>query len=209
MATGVYAAIVAITLALGSASASAKFTIPFLGHNVCKVNVFCGKGKCVASNSSSFGFACECEKGWTQSRPHDSTSFKFLPCVVPQFTVNFSSGDNYKAPAPAPSINKSSFDPCSWTNCGGGTCKKTSMLTHSCECKDGYYNLFNSSSFPCYKQRAIGGESPDPGNTMTNSSTPSPRQSSNVVADSASSFITSSWLMAMVAMSAPFLWNYS
>ncbi|XP_042051642.1 uncharacterized protein LOC121796955 [Salvia splendens] len=205
MATVMYFGFVVITLAMGSTSASAsastststsaKFSIPFLGDKVCKV-VVCGKGKCVASNSSSLGYECECEKGWTQSRPHDSDSFKFLPCVVPYF--NFS-GDKAPtpAPAPAPSHNNSSFiDPCSWTNCGGGTCKKTSMLTHTCECNEGYYNLFNSTSFPCLKKRAIGGDSPDSGNNTTNSSD---RQSSSEVADSGEKF-SSNVALAFVSL---------
>lgn len=167
---------------------------------MCKV-IVCGKGKCVGSNSSSLGYECECEKGWTQSRPHDGNSFKFLPCVVPQcqfflispnicITFRFSLFismcsqfqrwyTSFSCSCAHPqqiklywsyetSLNLQSLlwsfiihlipiwscvAACSWTDCGGGTCKKTSMLTHTCECNEGYYNLLNSTSFPCLKKR--------------------------------------------------------
>lgn len=40
---------------------------------------------------------------------------------------------------------------CSWVDCGGGSCNKTSPLTYKCDCLDGYYNLLNITAFPCYK----------------------------------------------------------
>lgn len=41
---------------------------------------------------------------------------------------------------------------CYWIDCGGGTCNKTSLFSRECLCEEGYYNLFNSSAFPCYHQ---------------------------------------------------------
>lgn len=53
-----------------------------LGDEACKTNV-CGKGSCVPTSNSTFGFECQCQQGWKQSRPDDDQFFKFLPCVVP------------------------------------------------------------------------------------------------------------------------------
>lgn len=40
---------------------------------------------------------------------------------------------------------------CSWAYCGGGTCVKTSdMGGHKCECNEGFSNLLNVSTLPCY-----------------------------------------------------------
>lgn len=44
---------------------------------------------------------------------------------------------------------------CHWVDCGGGSCNKTSMLSYSCECDAGYYNLLNVTSFPCYRECKI------------------------------------------------------
>lgn len=44
------------------------------------------------------------------------------------------------------------FSVCRWTNCGGGSCNKTSPFTYDCRCSEGYFNLLNVSAFPCYKE---------------------------------------------------------
>ncbi|GER34252.1 myb domain protein 53 [Striga asiatica] len=82
--------------------------------------------------------------------------------------------DNHK------NANFSFLDPCFWTYCGGGSCNKTSIFTHSCECDEGYFNLFNSTSFPCYKECALGLDCASLGLNMNNSTTsrPGSRQSS-------------------------------
>jgi hypothetical protein len=37
--------------------------------------------------------------------------------------------------------------------CGdGGACEKASDFTHRCSCRDGYANLLNDTSYPCYRQ---------------------------------------------------------
>lgn len=43
---------------------------------------------------------------------------------------------------------------CSAGNCGGGRCKvnETSPYTRICECEEGYYNLLNSTMYPCYRK---------------------------------------------------------
>lgn len=41
---------------------------------------------------------------------------------------------------------------CYKTNCGGGRCNITSPFTRTCLCEDGFRNLLNSTTFPCYRQ---------------------------------------------------------
>lgn len=43
----------------------------------------CGKGSCKASSNATFGFACECDAGWRQTRLESDNFSRFLPCVVP------------------------------------------------------------------------------------------------------------------------------
>ena len=40
---------------------------------------------------------------------------------------------------------------CSWVDCGGGSCNKTSPFTYKCDCLADYDNLLNITAFPCYK----------------------------------------------------------
>lgn len=55
----------------------------FLGtENVCD-KVTCGKGKCKASQNSTFFYECECDLGWKQNTMADDQNLKFLPCIVP------------------------------------------------------------------------------------------------------------------------------
>ncbi|KAI3469615.1 hypothetical protein Pfo_026278 [Paulownia fortunei] len=210
MATVHCAPFLAVILILQSysAAATANFTIPFLspllGNNACKENV-CGKGNCVASNNSTFGFECECEAAWKQARAEDDEYLKFLPCVIPNCTLNYACAN---AAAPAPDTQKkanlSFFDPCFWTDCGGGSCNKTSLFTHNCECEEGYYNLFNSTAFPCYKECAIGLDCASLGLGIMNSSTLSPNPSPGLADNSKSHAagliprVEFGWLITMV-----------
>ncbi|XP_055811914.1 uncharacterized protein LOC129881831 [Solanum dulcamara] len=150
-------------------------------ENVCK-EVTCGKGSCKASSNSTFGFACECDAGWRQTRLENDNFFKFLPCVVPNCTVNVSCGEEASPPAPAPDkrANSSFFEPCHWADCGGGSCNKTSPFTYSCDCQEGYYNLLNQTGFPCFKECALGMDCTQLGFGLTNKSTsPPPSLSDN------------------------------
>ncbi|GER43975.1 latent-transforming growth factor beta-binding protein 2, partial [Striga asiatica] len=149
-------------------------------NNPCGENI-CGKGNCVVSSNSTFGYECECDSGWKQVLADDDENLKFLPCVIPNCTLNNDcanalppASDNHK------NANFSFLDPCFWTYCGGGSCNKTSIFTHSCECDEGYFNLFNSTSFPCYKECALGLDCASLGLNMNNSTTsrPGSRQSS-------------------------------
>lgn len=40
---------------------------------------------------------------------------------------------------------------CHWSDCGGGICNKTSPVSYTCECKEGYYNLLKIGAFPCFQ----------------------------------------------------------
>ncbi|MBA0575752.1 hypothetical protein Golob_027541, partial [Gossypium lobatum] len=85
--------------------------------------------------------------------------------------------DNSCAAAPSPvqekeaKANRSIFDICRWTNCGGGSCNKTSPFTYDCKCSEGYFNLLNVSVFPCYRECAIGLDCANLGITTLNKST--------------------------------------
>lgn len=140
--------------------------------DVCK-KVPCGKGKCKVSQNSTFSYECECDPGWMQTRSKHDDFLKFLPCVVPNCTL---SSDCTLAPPPvqdkATRTNESIFDPCRWSDCGGGSCNKTSPFTYSCVCAEGYYNLFNVSAFSCYKECSIGMDCKDLGISMSNTTTP-------------------------------------
>ncbi|KAA0057444.1 vitamin K-dependent protein S-like [Cucumis melo var. makuwa] len=124
-------------------------------ENVCK-EVNCGKGTCKTSGNGSFSFECDCESGWKQTLfdddDDDRNHFKFLPCIIPKCNLTHSCSS---APPPGvqtkPRINGTILDPCSWVDCGGGLCNKTSPLTYKCNCLEGYYNLLNITAFPCYK----------------------------------------------------------
>lgn len=41
---------------------------------------------------------------------------------------------------------------CSWADCGGGFCNKTSVFAYSCVCVEGYHNLLNVTAFPCFQE---------------------------------------------------------
>lgn len=153
---------------------------PVIG-NFCN-RVGCGKGKCKMSND--FDYECECDPGWKQTTFTNSTDFKFLPCVIPNCTFNYSCSEAAPSPqAPDTPLNASIFEPCRWANCGGGVCNKTSALTYTCQCKEGYSNLFNNTGFPCFNECSIGGDCPNLGLAMSNkSTTPAPS-----AADSSSS----------------------
>lgn len=144
--------------------------------DVCK-DVECGKGMCKASSNSAFLFECECQPGWKQTSSGHTDHLKFLPCVIPNCTLNYSCT---KAPAAVEEKdtkpNETIFDPCYWSHCGSGSCNKTSKFTYNCICPADYYNLLNISSFPCFKSCELGMDCTNLGITTANqaaSSTPS------------------------------------
>lgn len=67
----VLAASLAVALAAGGVTAAGECG-----------EVSCGMGSCVESGDYVFGFACQCNPGW--SRYHlGELQFPFLPCVIP------------------------------------------------------------------------------------------------------------------------------
>ncbi|KAM3707183.1 hypothetical protein ACB098_02G004900 [Castanea mollissima] len=144
-----------------------------VSDDVCK-EVVCGKGTCKPSNQSAFFlFECECDPGWKQDYFGLAENFKFLPCVVPDCTINYSCMNASSSPVQdkGSSANESIFDPCHWTNCGGGFCNKSSNLTYSCECAKDYYNILNDTSLPCLQDCAIGTDCSTLGISSSNKST--------------------------------------
>ncbi|GKD66401.1 hypothetical protein Tco_1308509 [Tanacetum coccineum] len=149
---------------------------PFSDDNLCDA-VNCGKGNCSVDITKPFSFVCECEPGWRRTRSDNEDELQFLPCVIPNCTLDYSC---MPAPPPSPPIpdNISLFDPCYWTYCGEGTCTKNLTYTHTCECNPGYTNLMNTSHFPCISSCAIGMDCRRLGISMLDTTSP-PSDSSN------------------------------
>ncbi|VFQ65288.1 unnamed protein product [Cuscuta campestris] len=141
--------------------------------------VGCGKGSCRASGSSVLGYECECDPGWKQTLLQSDTLFKFLPCVIPNCSINYSCGEGAPAPAPDNRANTSIFELCNWAECGGGSCTKTSALTYTCECSKGYSNLLNITTFPCFKECSIGMDCNLTNRSSSSTSTPSISNNTN------------------------------
>ncbi|KAJ9154270.1 hypothetical protein P3X46_027623 [Hevea brasiliensis] len=188
--------------------ARSDFLSPVL-DDVCKT-VECGKGTCKPSHNSTLFYECECDSGWKQTRSDHDDHHKFLPCIVPNCTLDYLC---QAAPSPiqnkASKANASIFDPCFWTDCGGGSCNKTSTFTYSCECTEGYYNLLNVSNFPCLKECSIGMDCSGLGISISNkSASPAP-----VLTDSGQNQAGSSlqhsfpWLMALIMSLAMIQWK--
>ncbi|XP_066342031.1 uncharacterized protein [Miscanthus floridulus] len=105
------------------------------------------------------------------------------PCSSHAGTIHSScqDGSPSSSPAPAPSPPPpavlpplTTFDPCLMQYCGdGGTCEKASDFTHCCSCRDGYANLLNDTSYPCYQHCSLGSDCKGLGIDVINGSTPS------------------------------------
>ncbi|XP_022143152.1 uncharacterized protein LOC111013088 [Momordica charantia] len=143
-----------LLVSIGAVMADGPF--PFF-EKVCE-EVNCGKGNCTADAGYPFGFICNCDSGWKRTRDNDD-DLTFLPCVIPNCSLNYGC---QPAPPPVPDKtvprNSSFFDPCYWAYCGEGECVKNKTYTHTCSCNPGYYNLLNTSAFPCYSDCTIGSD---------------------------------------------------
>ncbi|XP_028100998.1 fibropellin-1-like isoform X1 [Camellia sinensis] len=180
-----FMAFVAIILAAVVLPLSAKaydgiapILVPY-ADNICK-EVECGKGNCSVALDSPFGFKCECENGWKRTRLDSEQDFLFLPCVIPNCSLDYSC---MPAAPPAPSViplNSSLFDPCYWVYCGGGTCTKNKTMTHTCQCNPGYSNLLNITAFPCYSDCALGSDCAKLGIKVSNSTSSSNSNQDNI-----------------------------
>ncbi|CAL5379688.1 unnamed protein product [Camellia sinensis] len=139
--------------------------------NICN-DVECGKGNCTVALNSTFNFKCECENGWKRTRFDSEQDLQFLPCVIPNCTLDYSC---MPAAPPSPSVplNSSVFDPCYFVYCGEGTCTKNKTMTHTCQCNPGYSNLLNITAFPCYSDCALGSDCEKLGIKVSNSTSSS------------------------------------
>ncbi|CAL0303219.1 unnamed protein product [Lupinus luteus] len=204
MAIASVIALSVILVLLQPLSTTNDFLSPLLSpifDDVCK-EVECGKGTCKPSKNSTFLFECECDPGWKQALASDDESgLKFLPCIVPNCTLNYSCS---KAPTPAPEkarkANESIFDACHWVHCGGGSCNKTSMFSYSCGCDAGYYNLLSVTAFPCYKECNLGLGCSNLGIPITNTSTAEPPALNDNSKNEASSILEgrSLWMVMLI-----------
>ncbi|CAN6307926.1 unnamed protein product [Urochloa humidicola] len=156
------AALVALLAAAAGAGADDFFSplAPIFApviNSICST-VACGKGNCTVA-PGTLGYKCECEPGWTQL--HVGDNLRFLPCVIPNCSIDSScsKGSSAPAPTPLPAPKNFSLDPCELAYCGtGGTCKNGSGLSYHCECKEGYSNLLNMTTMPCFQNCSIGAD---------------------------------------------------
>ncbi|CAI9102615.1 OLC1v1000912C1 [Oldenlandia corymbosa var. corymbosa] len=138
-----------------------------LVDNICN-EVECGKGTCQPAVGSPFNFKCICEPNWKRTRLDNEDDLQFLPCVIPNCSLDYSC---MPAPPPVPPFpnNFSVFDPCYWMYCGEGTCVKNSTYGHTCQCNNGRSNLLDISVFPCYSECALGSDCSRLGIKVSNS----------------------------------------
>ncbi|XP_072951970.1 uncharacterized protein [Typha angustifolia] len=171
------------------AAATEDVLSPIL-NGICN-GVECGKGRCKVAEDGVFGFECECDNGWTQLQFDDH--LRFLPCIIPNCTFDSACYNDSMPPrTPFPSISHTSiFDPCLWSFCGRGTCIKTSDFEHRCECGEGYSNLLNISTLPCFKKCRITADCAVLGFTLSNSS--SPTASPNFFEHNGRGLVQGSW----------------
>ncbi|XP_057816903.2 uncharacterized protein LOC131030209 [Cryptomeria japonica] len=124
---------------------------------LCK-EVNCIKGTCddtLTGNLSNLVPRCHCDPGWSQ--PDIGIAVPFLPCVIPNCTLNQNCSSGISSPAPPPPlIPPANHPPCSASACGeGGSCQLTSNFSYVCKCSEGYVNLLNSTAAPCIRECKI------------------------------------------------------
>ncbi|KAJ6762916.1 NEUROGENIC LOCUS NOTCH-LIKE PROTEIN [Salix purpurea] len=93
----------------------------------------------------------------------DDDEHEFLPCVFPNCTLNYGTGQPAPPPVPQKEVprNISAFDPCYWMYCGEGQCTKNGTYRHTCTCNPGFSNLLNISYYPCYGPATLGSDCND------------------------------------------------
>ncbi|XP_010256164.1 PREDICTED: uncharacterized protein LOC104596606 isoform X2 [Nelumbo nucifera] len=184
-----------------------------VSEEICK-EVNCGKGTCKPW-SNAIGYTCECDAGWKRTRFDNETEdyFKYLPCVIPKCTLDYSCSS---APPPLPDKevphNSSFWDPCYWAYCGEGTCVEKSNHVHVCDCKEGFYNLLNVSVYPCFSECTLGADCESLGISVSNkSASQTPGTSVNLSDNGAhgTSGLPGSfnWLMVLMISLAMIFWK--
>lgn len=158
---------------------------PLFG-NMCNGSVQCGRGACEESSNTLFGYVCNCDRGWRQFHVGLGDSFRILPCVVPNCSVNYKCFNDSGAPAepPEPPRITNISNICSFAYCGGGNCVQNSTVGYHCDCYEGYSNLLNNTNLPCYRDCSLGADCSDLGITLNNSSSSSPPSLSDNGGDS-------------------------
>ncbi|THG20438.1 hypothetical protein TEA_009297 [Camellia sinensis var. sinensis] len=178
-----------------------------MSYAVCK-GVECGKGTCKPATNSTFLFECQCDPGWKQTGSALDNDLRFLPCVIPNCTLDYSCTEAAPPVQDKEShANTSFFDPCYWTDCGGGKCNKTSPFTYSCECSQNYYNLLNMTALPCFRECALGMDCSGLGINVMNKST-SPTRSLPDNGTNQASLISQgivNWLIIVMMVLAPLI----
>ncbi|KAI3448673.1 hypothetical protein Pfo_005338 [Paulownia fortunei] len=203
MAFSKFQPLVAILLLLLPIAAKGDDVPPILSpffENLCN-EVECGKGSCEAAPGYPFNFRCNCEDGWKRTRLDDEQNLEFLPCIIPNCSLDYSCMPA-APPVPAVPYNLSFFDPCYWIYCGEGTCTKNATHTHTCQCNPGYSNLLNISAFPCYSDCAIGSESCERLGIRVASSTSNPSTGDNNQAIAAFSLGKFNWMAILLVTAA-------
>ncbi|XP_019706850.2 uncharacterized protein [Elaeis guineensis] len=190
-------AIQAISSSLLPPRAAAE-DVPKPGFNEICDGVECGRGTCQVSANAMFGFECKCDPGWTQFGFQDH--LRFLPCIMPNCTFDYACYNDSMAqaaqPLPKPA-DFSFFDPCFWSLCGNGTCVRKSGFGHHCQCNEGFSNLLNVTSLPCFRDCTLGADCINLGFTLSNSSYPSSPNFSKIPSEG-SSTAYSLWLYIMM-----------
>ncbi|KAF7050356.1 hypothetical protein CFC21_058738 [Triticum aestivum] len=157
------ALVLLLLLAITARPAAADFFSPLspllapVMGSLCKT-VACGKGNCTVTTGLP-GYRCDCEPGWKQM--HVGDSLRFLPCVIPNCTIDHTCSNDTSAPTPAPSPKNVSVsaNPCDLAYCGsGGTCKNATGLSYHCECKEGFSNVLNMTTMPCFQDCSYGAD---------------------------------------------------
>ncbi|KAL5566252.1 hypothetical protein UlMin_029416 [Ulmus minor] len=210
-------AFIAILAALPIASFASGWDniAPSIAEELCK-EVECGRGKCNPDASFPLGFTCQCDNGWKRTRDEvDDDDLKFLPCVIPDCTLNY--GTCQPAPPPVPEKevprNISAFDPCYWAYCGEGTCTKNKTYTHQCQCNSGFTNLLNITAFPCYSDCTLGSDCSRLGIKVADSTsgngTSSGNQDGSQDGSQATSFLPGKfqWMIMLIVSAGLVLWK--
>ncbi|XP_019186094.1 PREDICTED: uncharacterized protein LOC109180829 isoform X2 [Ipomoea nil] len=166
--------------------------------------VNCGKGNCREDRGYNYNFRCRCEDGWkrTTIKNTNEDDFQFLPCIIPECTLDYSCMPT-PPPPPPPPFNSSAFDPCYGVYCGEGACIKNTDFTHICQCNYGYNNILGIPVFPCFSPCALGSDCSRLGIKITNDTYRSPfdNQAKSILPRK------SHWIAVLLASAGLALWK--